>query len=164
MEGPPENRSFAIRNLEPGAYKAQVRPNGPWYVESARCGQTNLLTQELVVASGGLGQPIEVVLRDDFATLEATVSSDGHPAPATVLPIPENSPTAATTVFANDAGNLPKMSLAPGEYRVFAFDRTEGLEYANPEAMRPYLSKAQFIRLAPNGKATIHLELQRRGE
>jgi hypothetical protein len=164
MEGPPENRVFAIRNLDPGIYKVRLRPSGPWYVESARCGQTNLLTQELVVASGGLGQPIEVVLRDDFATLEGTVSSDGHPAPATVLPIPENNPTATTTVITTDAGNLPKMTLAPGEYRVFAFDRPEGLEYANPEAMRPYLSKAQFIRLAPNGQATINLELQRRGE
>jgi hypothetical protein len=164
MEGPPENRSFAIRNLEPGTYKAQVRPNGPWYVESARCGQTNLLTQELIVASGGLGQPIEVVLRDDFATIEGTVSSDGHAAPASVLLIPENSPTATMTVFVNETGKLQQRNLAPGEYRAFAFDRTDGLEYANPEAMRPYLSRAQFIRLAPNGQATVNLELQRRGE
>jgi len=164
MEGPLEDRSFAIRNLEPGTYRVRARPTGPWYLESARCGPTNLLAQELIVASGGLGEPIEVVLRDDFAMLEGTVSSDGHPAPATVLLIPENNPTAITTIFVNETGQLQMRNLAPGEYRVFAFDQTDGLEYANPEAMRPYISKAQFIRLAPNGQATVNVERQRRGE
>ena len=55
MEGPPENRSLALRNLAPDTYKVWVRPNGHWYVESARCGLTNLLTQDLTVSSGGLG-------------------------------------------------------------------------------------------------------------
>jgi hypothetical protein len=164
MEGPPENRSLVLRNLAPDTYKVWVRPNGHWYVESARCGLTNLLTQELTVSSGGLGEPIEVVLRDDFATLEGTVSAGGQPSPGIVLPIPENSPTATTMVVVNPTGQFPKRELPPGEYRVFAFDRSNGLEYANPDVMRRYLSGAQFIRLAPNGQATVNLELQKVGE
>jgi hypothetical protein len=164
MEGPPENRSFAVRNLDPGTYKVQVRPNGHWYVESARCGLTNLLTQDLTVSSGGLGEPIEVVLRDDFATLEGTVSAGGQPSPGIVLPIPENSPTATTALVVNPTGQFPKRELPPGEYRVFAFDSSNGLEYANPDAMRRYLPGAQFIRLAANGQATVNLELQKVGE
>jgi hypothetical protein len=164
LEGPPENRSFAVRNLEPGTYKVQLRPNGHWYVESARYGLTNLLTQDLTVSSGSLGEPIEIVLRDDFATLEGTVSAGGQPSPGIVLPIPENSPTATTMVVVNPTGQFPKRELPPGEYRVFAFDRSNGLEYANPDVMRRYLSGAQFIRLAPNGQATVNLELQKVGE
>jgi hypothetical protein len=163
-EGPPENRSLAIRNLEPGIYNVQIRPSGPWYVESAQCGSTNLLTRELVVTTGGSGQPIEVVLRDDFATIEAVVLSDGRATPATVLVISENNSTMATTLFVNESGKLQKTNLAPGEYRVFAFDRVDGLEYANPEAMRPYLTGAQFIRVAPGGQASLNLELQKRGD
>lgn len=164
MEGPPENRSLVLRNLAPDTYKVWVRPNGHWYVESARCGLTNLLTQDLTVSSGGLGEPIEVVLRDDFATLEGTVSAGGQPSPGIVLPIPENSPTATTMVVVNPTGQFPKRELPPGEYRVFAFDRSNGLEYANPDVMRRYLSGAQFVRLAPNGQATVNLELQKVGE
>jgi hypothetical protein len=78
--------------------------------------------------------------------------------------IPENNPTVSTTVFVNETGKLQRRNLAPGEYRVFAFDRIDGLEYANPEAMRPYLPGAQFIRVAPSGQASVNLELQRRGE
>jgi hypothetical protein len=164
LEGPPENRSFAVRNLEPGTYKVQLRPNGHWYVESARYGLTNLLTQDLTVSSGGLGTPIEIVVRDDFATLEGTVSAGEQPSPGIVLPILENSPIATTMVVVNPTGQFPKRELPPGEYRVFAFDSSNGLECANPDVMRRYLSGAQFIRLVPNGQATVKLELQKVGE
>jgi hypothetical protein len=48
MEGQPEARSFAVRNVEPGRYAVQLMPNGHWYIESARCGQTNLFTEDLI--------------------------------------------------------------------------------------------------------------------
>ncbi len=164
MEGPLESRFFAARNVEPGTYRAQITPNGGWYVESARCGDTNLLTEVLTVGSGGPGQPIEIVVRDDFAKLDGVVSSDGRPAQGIVLLIPELNPRGAMMVSVGPSGRFQTGALPPGEYRAFAFDRTYGLEYTNPEAMRNYSSGEQFVRLPPNGQATVNLELQKRGD
>jgi Carboxypeptidase regulatory-like domain len=164
VEGPREERSLAIRNLEPGTYTARIRANGPWYVESARCGESNLFTGNLIVQSGGLGQPIEIVLRDDAATLDGTVSMDGHSAQGIVLLIPEFNPLGAVTVTADSTGHFQKGELPPGKYQVFAFDRADDLEYTNPEAMRSFSSRAQFVRLSPNEQATVNLELQKRGD
>jgi hypothetical protein len=164
MQGPPENQSFAIRNLERGSYRAEITSSGPWYVESARYGETNLLTQDLAVGSAGAVQLIEIVLRDDFATLDGTVSSDGHPAQGIVLLIPEFNRGGAVTILIGQKGQFQRGDLPPGEYKVFAFDRADGLEFSNSQAMRKYAPGEQLVRLAPNGRASVSLELQKRGD
>jgi len=49
--------------------------------------------------------------------------------------------------------------LAPGDYAVLALDHAEDLEYTNPDALRPYLSKAQHVVLQPNQKEELNLEI-----
>ena len=164
MEGPPENRSLAIRNVEPGAYRVRIRPFGPWYVESARRGPANLLSDDLSIDAGDLGAPIEIVLRDDLAALTGTILSRGQPAQGIVILAPDSKAQAPITFVVGPPGKFEKRDLPPGEYRVFALDRVDGLEYANPEAMRSFSSGAQPVRLAPNGETAVNLELQTRGE
>jgi Carboxypeptidase regulatory-like domain len=164
LEGPPENRMFAIRNVEPGAYRVRIRPFGPWYVESARRGPANLLTDDLSIDAGEVGAPIEIVLRDDLAALTGMVLSRGQPAQGIVVLIPDSRAQGPIALPVQPSGKFEKRDLPPGEYRVFAFDRIDGLEYLNPEAMRSFSSAAQLVRLAPNGEATANLELQLRGE
>jgi hypothetical protein len=163
MEGQPEARTFAVRNVEPGTYSVQPMPNGPWYIESARCGQVNLPTEDLNVQAGGPGQPIEIVLRDDFATLSGAVSLDGQPAQGTVLLIPEADPRGAVAFPTNPDGRFQREDLPPGDYKAIAFDRVDGLEYTNTEAMRAYSAWEQPLHISPNGQATLQLELQKRG-
>jgi hypothetical protein len=163
MEGQPEARTFAVRNVESGRYAVQLMPNGHWYIESARCGQTNLFTEDLSVRTGGPGQPIEIVLRDDFATVSGAVSLDGQPAQGTVLLIPEANPRSAVPFPTNQDGRFQREDLPPGDYKAIAFDRVDGLEYANTEAMRAYSAWEQPLHISPNGQATVQLELQKRG-
>jgi hypothetical protein len=163
MESQPEVRSFAVRNVEPGKYAVQLTPNGHWYIESARCGQTNLFTEDLSVQTGGPGQPIEIVLRDDFATVSGAVSLDGQPAQGTVLLLPEANPRGAMVFPTNPDGRFQREDLPPGDYKAIAFDRVDGLEYTNTEAMRAYSAGEQPLHISPNGQATVQLELQKRG-
>jgi len=163
MEGQPEARTFAVRNVEPGRYAVQLTPNGHWYIESARCGQTNLFTEGLSVQAGGLGGPIEIVLRDDFATVSGDVSLDGQPAQGMVLLIPEADPRGAITFPTNPEGRFERDDLPPGDYKAIAFDRVDGLEYTNTDAMRAYSAWQQPLHVPPNGEASLQLELQKRG-
>ena len=163
MEGQPEVRSFAVRNVEPGRYAVQLMPVGHWYIESARCGRTNLFTEDLSVQTGGPGQPIEIVLRDDFAAVSGAVSLNGLPAQGTVLLIPEANPRGAMPFPTNPDGRFQREDLPPGDYKAIAFDRVDGLEYSNTEAMRAYSAWEQPLHISPNGQATVQLELQKRG-
>jgi hypothetical protein len=164
MEGQSEDRSLAVTNIEPGIYSVEVLPNGHWYAESARCGQTNLFAEDLNVQTGGPKQPIEIVVRDDFATLSGTVSLDGQPAGGTVLLIPEANRGGVVTFPTNPDGRFQRGDLPPGDYKAIAFDRVDGLEYMNAEAMSAYSPWEQPVHVSPNGQATVQLEIQKRAE
>jgi hypothetical protein len=162
IDGPPESRSFAVRNLEPGTYRAQITPNGPGYVASAFCGGTDLLNQELTLTSGGPVQPIEIVLRDDFASLGVSVSSNGQPSQGAVLLIPEQVQQRAINIRVDQTGHAQFGSVPPGEYRALAVDRSVDLEYRNAEVMREYAGHERLVRLLPGGHDSVDLELQKR--
>ena len=163
-----EENAAVVRNVPPGLYSVEVQPSGPYYAQSVRSGSLNLLEQNLSVAAGASLPVIEVVLRDDFATLDGSVSSIGRDdSAATVLAIPEGAmqqvrmiglmsvPTADPN---RPAAGFSMPQLPPGNYKVLAVDTAE-FEYANPEVLQKYLSKAREVSLLPNQQAEIKLEL-----
>jgi hypothetical protein len=120
-----------------------------------------LLRDDLVVANGAVRQ-IEIVIRDDGANLNGSIVADGQKSPGALLLIPERSPNHPKEIFAGPDGSFGLAGIAPGNYKVLAFDRMDDLDYTDPEVLRNYLLKAQSLTLAPNQKATINVELIRR--
>jgi hypothetical protein len=154
---------LVVKGVEPGTYSVDIWPNGGWYVESARYGSVDLVTDDLTVPDGGTTENIEVTLKNDGATLSGTVrgGSGGTSATGTVLLVPGRAPRRAqVTQIMN--GTFTIGDLAPGSYRVFALDRADDLEYTNPEALRDCLAKAQEVTLGPKQEARVDLELLRR--
>jgi len=142
-------------------------------VQSARSGSLNLLEQNLTVAPGSSVDPIEVVLRDDFASLEGSVTFDAENDSATVIAIPEGGqpqmfgvyhPRPSPGIDAWHAAAVFATQLAPGNYKILAVDRPDDFEYGNPEVLRKYLSKAREISLVANQHAKIELEVVHIGE
>jgi hypothetical protein len=166
--------SLEVAEVPPGVYAVQVFPNGPHYVQSARSGSLNLLEQNLTVAPGSSVDPIEVVLRDDFASLEGSVTFGAESDSATVIAIPEGARPQMGGVGlsrptpSGDPSHAAAMfvmgQLAPGNYKILAVDRPDDFEYGNPEVLRKYLSKAQEISLVANQHAKIELEVVHIGE
>ena len=174
LEGPPGQQTLAFPNVEPGRYSVELMPQDPWYVQSAEYGQTNLLTDDLIVLADAPPSVIQVVLRNDVAILSGTVSPrSGAAAPATVVAIPERVPKASPKLGyynppadknAEPADGFTINSLAPGDYLVFAFDHAEGVEYANPDVLQNYISQATHVTLAPGQTSRVKLDLIRIGE
>jgi hypothetical protein len=169
----PEDSSLAVPNLTPGVYSVEIFPNGPYYVQSARCGSLNLLEQSLTIAPGGGVQAIDIVLRDDFATLEGSVAIAGEDDSAMILVISENSQQQVRTVTvsrsepgvgAARSTSFQISQLPPGAYRVLAVENREDFEYGKPELVRKYLFNAQAVTLAANQTAKVELELVHIGE
>jgi Carboxypeptidase regulatory-like domain len=158
-EGTEGAQRLVVRDVEPGTYSAEIRPNGNTYVASARYGLTDLLAEDLVVSEGSAGETIEVTLRSDGATLSGEVRSGDSPAGAGwVLLVPDGKPRQVRTEpLAN--GSYSTSNLPPGEYQVIAFESVDELEYTNPDVLRNYLSKAREVTLAPKQEARLDLEL-----
>jgi hypothetical protein len=155
------NEQLAIKNTFPGTYRVGVQAFQPYYIESMRSGSVDLLDQPLTIASGGAVAPIQITVRDDSANLTVKVMQDGQPATGgAVLVIPAAHPSETDYPRFWDGGNqLTVSGLAPGDYRVYAFDSLENLEYANPEAMRAFAAQSQQVTLEPNGSTNVTLEL-----
>ncbi len=166
VRGGPGAYSLVLQNVEPGKYSVDLIAHGAWYVQSAQYGQTNLLNDDLTIASAGQSYPMEIVLRDDGATLTGTVrTSDGTYAEATVVAVPEPASKVAPRVaYAFAQNGFTFNGLAPGEYLIYAFDYAEGIEYSNPDVLQTYASQAAHVTLSANQKTQVALDLIRTGE
>jgi Carboxypeptidase regulatory-like domain len=158
------NSSLQLQNIAPGTYEVEINPNGMFYVQSVTSGTTNLLESHLSVAPGGSVQPIEIVMRDDAASLSGNVSSVSQPLNATVMAIPERSSAQPILQLTDSNGNFQFAFLPPGAYKILAIDHPEQLEYSNPDVLRKYLSKARETTLSADQAARIDLELVKVGE
>jgi hypothetical protein len=159
------DNQLKVHDAENGRYKVEIMPMGAWYVQSATHAGTDLLSEEFAVTQGE-SRPIEIVLRDDFATLTATVQGWGDDTDrfTQFVVVPQRAPMNVRSTSSSGRGDSGLGLFAPGEYRVYAFDRIDGLEYTNPEVLRAYDSKAVSVTLQPDQKANVNVELIRRGE
>jgi len=156
---------MGLQDVDPGKYTAEVMPWGPWYVQSAQYGPTNLLSEDLTVAPGQT-YPVEIVLRDDGATLSGNLQFyPNNETSITVIAVPQPASRRGAKVsqFGSQSG-FTMNGLAPGDYLVFAFDRIDDLEYANPEVLQPYTSQATHVTLSPGQETHVALNLIHTGE
>ena len=145
-----------IRGVEPGTYDVETNPNGAAYVASIASGGVDLLHQPLVIAEGAEPQPIEVVLRDDGASLSGSVQFPDGTQTAQVLMIAEGTGSdAPRSIFVDRTGNFRAQELAPGTYDILAFDRLDGIEYGNREALNAYLGQATHVTLSADQQAKV---------
>jgi hypothetical protein len=156
--------SLELQNIAPGTYTVEIIPNGPFYVQAAVSGTTDLLESNLSVAPGTPPQPIEITLRDDVASLTGNVSSDNRTQTAMILAISEHASIPPRIQPTDWNGGFQLPFLAPGSYKILAVDYPDRIEYSNPEALKKYLSKAREITLSPDQSAKIDLELVKVGE
>jgi hypothetical protein len=172
----PHDNDLVMDGVRPGRYWLQVNPYFG-YVASAVAGSVDLLRQPLVVGPGGTSLPIDIVLRDDGATIDGTV--EGLPtAPAGVrgtagagpvpmlggayvycIPMPDSAGRFAMAGISAE-GTFQFQQLPPGVYRVLAFDRQQDeLEYRNAEAMSIYEGKGPVVRLVPGQTEQVRIPL-----
>jgi len=162
--------SLSFQNVPPGKYEAEFRALGDLYVASARYGDADLLREPLVVGQSGGADAIELVLRDDGGKVKGTITGVDKAfknGDVTLLLVPSDGPARrpSNAVLMPDTSEFRLSELRPGSYSLFAFDDISDLEYANPDALEPYLSHAAHIDVAADQEVTATVELiHRRGE
>jgi len=143
--------------VPPGAYEVMI-PYGSFYAESASSGSVDLLHEDLVVDSSGAIPPINIVLRDDPATLNGTVDLGDSQLPAQVFLLTDKR-RQPLPLFVGPDGTFGMAGLAPGSYRVFAVAASSNFDPQDPAFLQKISSKIQEVTLAPKQSASINLEL-----
>ena len=174
--------TLVIQGASVGSYSVIIN-SSRGYVASIRSGNLDLQHQPLAVGAGGAVSPIEITMRDDMAEIDGTVegvtsplqgpintgdaggmasySTNAGKAAAYVYCVPLADSTGQFTEIGVKAdGSFDSAELAPGSYRLLAFDRSQPeLEYRNPEAMQVYDSKGPVVRVAGGQKERVTLQL-----
>jgi hypothetical protein len=157
--------SLVLNGVMPGKYIVRVTLMMAGHVHSLRSAGVDLLRDPLIVPSGGQVPPIEVVLRDDGGQVKIRVRSDNIPKNGRVLLFPEFAPNLPPiNLDIGLTGEREYGDLPPGDYKVFAFNSIDGLEYGNPEVMAKYGSKAATVTIVSNGSTTATVDLIHLGE
>lgn len=157
--------AMTITNVTPGKYLVRARAYFGGYVQSLRCGDADLFREELVVPESGVVPPIEVVMRDDAATVNVKVRGDKPVQQAAVLIVPDDEMFREPRIMAaGGAMEVQAIYLAPGAYKVFAFDSIADLDYEEPGTLAKYAGKAASLTLSANGTASVTVDLIHRGE
>jgi hypothetical protein len=157
--------SSYLRGVAAGKYLVRARPSFGGYIQSLRSASLDLLREPLVVPEAGSVATIEVVVRDDVASLKVEVRSDEPLVNGMIMVVPEGELRPEPQMIASGRG--PEFSydaLAPGTYKVFAFELSEGIDLSNPETLAKYASNAASVTVAANDKATVVVQAIHNGE
>jgi hypothetical protein len=152
-----------IRGVEPGAYRVVVFGAGYCFA-SITAESQDLIREELVVSPGSSVPAIHFVTGDNCASLKLTVSAKsnctGERCPGTPVVVTSDLKGFEPQMLQVSEGGYTLTGLHEGEYRVYAFDDADDLEYANPEALRNFNS--QTVDLAAGQAAAVQLEVNER--
>jgi len=168
----PEDDSLEFENVMPGSYRVHV-DTGFGYVSSINSGGADLLRSPLVVGVGASTPPIEIIVRDDGATVEGSIigAANGEGTRGGGATPVSQTPGSVYFVPMNDSGQLKQSwfyadghfqmpQLPPGSYRVLAFEHQRPeLEYANEEWISKYDSRAQVISVAAGQTQQLRLPM-----
>jgi hypothetical protein len=154
--------AFQIPRVIPGAYRVrfEVLGSSSLYVSSARAGDQDLLATPELVLRNGLPPEIEIVLRSDGGSIEGMLASGIRDDEACLLLIPEslNRPTDATCT--DDDGTFEFTAVAPGSYRLHAWnglEEVESIEYNAPAVRAMLAAGGMRVEVRPSTKTEVQL-------
>jgi hypothetical protein len=157
-----DQEDYSLILPPPGKYRVHFELAPPLYVIAARCGLSDLLREPLMV-TGQNDDPIEVTLAYVSATFGGQVRSQGRPVQGHLLILPVD-PAGEPRIERTDlAGKFAGLQLPPGTYRVWAFDHLP-LYYKEAGRLEQFASSAQIVRLAPDQKLEVVVDLLEVGQ
>lgn len=156
-DGPPENGRLMLHLPESGTYNLLFSSASAGYVQSATSGGTDLLSEPLVISDSGDVTPIEIVLAFDGARVKGAIR--GSSGTVVVVAAPDNENRQPIVDFYGPQGQFFFSSLAPGDYRFYAFRPAEQMDFSDRHVLRPFRSKAVHVTLAPNQTTEVMLDL-----
>jgi hypothetical protein len=156
---------FVIRGLPPQPYQLQVSNVPPGkYLKSIRLGDRENNSGELDLTEH-TSAALSLVLGADGGEVDGTVqNSSGQPAAVTQVTLaPAQEYDARSDLLkralTDASGNFRIMDVAPGEYKLFAWESDPEGGSQNAEFRKPFESKSAAVTVGPKEKASVQLNV-----
>lgn len=155
--------TFSIANAAPDVYQVSVSgmPEG-CYVKSIRAGEDDVLARGLDL-SRAQGVPVEIVLSPAAGSLEAIVL-DAKQQPAagvTVVAVPEGARADFSQFYkyavTDPYGRASLKGLAPGDYKLYAWEDIESNAWLDPEFRKQYERNAESLSIRESARESKQL-------
>ena len=161
-----EDAGFRVPGLIPDNYRLSVYglPEGT-YLKSARLGNQEVLESGVDLTAGVAPGPLQLTLSSRAAAISGVVIDDDQQPAAgvTVTLVPESDRWSQTHLFktagTDQNGAFRLSGIAPGEYKLYAWEQIESGAYRDPEFIKPFESLGASVSVQENGFETVPLEM-----
>jgi protocatechuate 3,4-dioxygenase beta subunit len=157
---------FTLNNVSDGDYRIRLMDTPEaCYMKSARLGGDDVLQDGVSISGGKIPGPLEVMLNCAGGTIEGIVLND-HQQPATgarVVLVPDAERRSQTQLFKTTApdqyGRFTIKGVAPGDYRLFAWEEIEPGAYEDPDFLKRYEDDGKRVAVSEGSRESVSLPL-----
>jgi uncharacterized protein (DUF2141 family) len=159
---------FVFKAVQPGVYALNVADlPGDLYLRAAFQAGADVLEKLIPIGWGPQNMlgPLEIQIGTDGSHMTGSVvnRANAPSAGALITLVPEGdarlSPDRYRAAISGSDGSFRLQGIAPGDYRLFAWEDLEPNAYLNVEFMRAYLDLGTPLRIAPKQSATVSIRL-----
>jgi protocatechuate 3,4-dioxygenase beta subunit len=160
-----DDGTFAIQNVSADHYWVNVYGLLPaYYVKSVRMGDVDALEAGLDTSQGAAGT-LEITISGNGGQIEGTAAdSKQKPASGAVVALVPDDPRRERlmlfkTTVTDTTGHFSITGVAPGEYKLFAWEQIEEGAYQDPEFLKPYENQGQAVTIREGSRETAQLKV-----
>lgn len=141
--------SFTWTNLAVARYRPQLSGTDGFFISEISVDGAAFKDGVLDIVDGA-SVHLNIVASDDIGRLKGFVKNGDRPVPAALVVLAPRVPSANPYSYhgfqTESDGSFDFTQVSAGDYLLFAIDRID-VEYANAEALRPYLASAAPFRI-----------------
>ena len=161
---------FKISAVTPDNYYVSFGglPEGS-YVKSVRMNNQEVIEKGIDLTSGQGAVILDVTLSTQGGSVEGTVVGEGRAAPGSYVmlladPIRPGQPYLNRSSTSDQDGKFTIGSLAPGDYKLYAFEEPQPEIIQDLAQIRPFESKAVKVKVSESSTARAELKVQKPGD
>jgi len=157
--------TFNFQNVSDGEYRVEImNMTEDCYLKSARLGGESVLETGLKVSSGQAGGSLEIIISSAGGQVEGVATREGQPfGGARVVLVPDGPRRSQTRLFklasTDQYGHFILRGIAPGDYKLFAWEEFEPGAYEDPEFLKRYEDQGEALRVEENSRLGAQLKL-----
>lgn len=157
--------AFLLENVYPGDYDVQIDGiGGSYYLKSARLDGSDILGRGLSTDLYSNPKRLEILISRNGATIDGLVSKDQQPyGGATVALVPDPPHRTEHYLFKTTAtdqyGRFVLEGVAPGDYKVFAWESIERAAYTSSDFLQPFEIHGESVHVSEGSHVTANPEL-----
>jgi 5-hydroxyisourate hydrolase-like protein (transthyretin family) len=156
--------TFGIERVLAGEYRATVQPGAGHYVKELRFDRSDALNSPIELAESASPPLIEVLLSKNVAQIDGVVTDDKGQSVQGVqaVLIPERN-RERTELFksatTDQAGRFNMRDVAPGDYKLFAWEALDNFGYFDPELLRRSDALGKAVRVDESARLNVDIRV-----